>query len=123
MNRIISAMAARKSRNEERGRNSRRIATVSLKKNKGAVTIAFDWPCDCLNPMRPMALPTKIYEQANVAWLQSLTPLTPDELRQRGNHSDYADVEQKPLDLAASDAFAEEIWAVLDECSARTTAE
>jgi hypothetical protein len=68
-----------------------------------------------------MPLPSRISEQANVAWLRSLTPLTPAELRQRGNHSDYAEADQRPLDVAASNAVAQEIWSVLDESASATT--
>ena len=68
-----------------------------------------------------MSLPSHIADQPNVAWLRSLTALTPDELRQRDNHSDYGDARRKPLDVAQSDEFAREIWAVIDDCAAETS--
>lgn len=60
-----------------------------------------------------MALPSHLSGRANVGWLKSLTALTPDELRQRGNHSQYSDAAQKKLDVPTSDLFGTEIWSIL----------
>ena len=61
-----------------------------------------------------MALPSHLAGQAIVAWLKSLTPLKPEETRQRENHSQYVSSAATALDGELSDSLGKELWTILE---------